>query len=380
MEDKGAAGGASGGLRAWPLRNATMVVRVAMARRVALRARSRQGTAPQLSRASHCRATASAAEERPLDEANWRRKHKYAVKLAYDGGNFAGFQLQAGVVSPRRTVQGELERCLTQLTGAERAVLGVGGVGRTDTGVHALAQWVHFWAEAPLRAGGRKLMGGLNGLMDADVRCHDVKEVPPQFHARRSALQKEYRYYIDTGPHLDPLRRHTALHLHQHLDMGALSEACARFEGMHDFSAFANSIRDRSARQTTKVRTIAQCTAEPTESGVVIVVRSPGFLYRQVRNMVGTLVRCGSGKVGPEEVTRLLEGQVPRSRAPKAAPAHGLVLHDVTYPSFVWDMDYCAKRGDDVYREILELKGIDVSFESDSNDSEVGQGATLRPV
>ena len=104
--------------------------------------------------------------------------------------------------------------------------------------------------------------------------------MPPQFHARRSALTKEYRYEIDFGPHADPLRRSHALFLHRPLDVARVAEACALFEGTHDFSSFANRTRDRS-KQPNPVRTVSRCWVEETRTGIVIAVRGPGFLYRQ---------------------------------------------------------------------------------------------------
>jgi hypothetical protein len=182
--------------------------------------------------------------------------------------------------------------------------------------------------------------------------------VPVQFHARHAATGKVYKYYLDLGPEEDPLRRGAAVFLFRGLDLQALREAAQRFEGTHDFAAFASKDPSKTPdQQRDTVRTVRSCTVEETPNGVAIRVEGPGFLYKQVRSMVGALLKVGQGKLDPAAITELL-GARDRAKVPQVVPAKGLVLEDVAYPDFLFNLEYCDERGDAIYDEIIVAKHL----------------------
>lgn len=242
-----------------------------------------------------------------------------ALKIAYDGTNFHGFQKQPGL----RTVQGVLEETLK---GLSEAVLPVKGAGRTDAGVHALGQVVSFpldkWAiPAP------RLLPALNGALPSEIAVLAVAEVPAGFHPRYDAVSKTYRYTVFRRAVRCPLSRLYSLHLPGDLDVPLMRGVAAGLTGEHDFSAFQNAGRPVQSA----VRTLYEVKIE--EEGPFLHLRftANGFLYQMVRVLVGTLIEIGLGRLAPSAVERALQTGDRRFAGP-TAPPHGLFLERVTYP------------------------------------------------
>ena len=212
----------------------------------------------------------------------------YRLTLAYDGTDFAGWQAQAA--DRGRTVQGTLEDALARLTGGSRVA--VAGAGRTDAGVHALGQVGSFalasaWDPADL-------LRALNAVLPEDVRVLDASSCAEEFHARRSATSKLYRYMLDTGPVQLPTRRRFAGHVPWALDEHAARAAAALFVGRHDFASLASS--GGSVKTTVRTVTRSEMTREAGSASTWIYeVEASGFLRKMVRSMVGAIVEAGRG-------------------------------------------------------------------------------------
>lgn len=247
----------------------------------------------------------------------------YRVTLAYDGTDFAGWQVQERPDGKHaRTVQGELEAALHRLAGD--VPVRVAGAGRTDAGVHARGQVASFALPRPFA--GAALQRALNGLLPPDVRVLDAAEAPAGFHARKSARSKLYRYELDTGPIQLPTRRRYAAHVPWMLSPGAVQEAAALFVGRHDFASLASS--GGSAR--TSVRTVSRSEAVLRGATLVYEVEADGFLRKMVRSLVGALVEAGRGAVTASDLRGALLAR-DRRAWPKPAPACGLTLVRVDY-------------------------------------------------
>lgn len=244
---------------------------------------------------------------------------RFRGTVEYDGHDFYGWQRQSG----RRTVQGVLEDALAEVTGAPTAVV---GAGRTDVGVHAVGQVVHFdslWEHAD-----GVLQRALNAVLPRDVALVSVGVAPDDFHARYSAVRRSYRYALWRGAVRSPLRRRTSLHVPHALSVAAMTDAAARFVGAHDLAAFGTP----PVRGGTTVRRIDRCAVEAEGPELWIEVDGNAFLRHQVRRMVGVLLDVGRGWYPPEAVGRALSGEVAAVR-PRRVPAHGLTLMAVHYPS-----------------------------------------------
>jgi tRNA pseudouridine38-40 synthase len=236
--------------------------------------------------------------------------------IAYDGSQFAGWQSQ----SHRNTVQDHLERAFERLGSAR---VRVHGAGRTDAGVHGLAQCAHVnLADGRLTA--PRWTEALNALLPPSIRVLRCQYVSKQFHARLSAKGKIYRYRIWSAPVLPPFEYGRAWHVTRALDLEVLKTAATGFVGTHDFAGFA---ANRGAREKNTVRTIYSVRVRRNGHCVTIDFDGDGFLYKMVRLIVGALVQCALGKLRIENVTdRLSSGQ-----ARLTAPAEGLFLVRVRY-------------------------------------------------
>ncbi len=243
---------------------------------------------------------------------------RIALLVAYRGDGFQGFQRQAGFT----TVQEELESAWAAITG-ERAV--VHGSGRTDAGVHAWGQVAHLstFHDLPLA----KVRPAMNAWLPTNMAVRSAAEPEPGFHARASAIGKHYLYRLAIGPVRPVLMRDLVAWERQPLDLAAMREASQHMIGRHDFAALA------AAGRTTKtsVRTVNAVHIRPMRGGLEFHVRGEGFLYRQVRNMVGTLIEVGRGKRAPEWVSHVIASG-DRRRAGATAAAKGLCLWRVHYP------------------------------------------------
>jgi tRNA pseudouridine38-40 synthase len=246
------------------------------------------------------------------------QSRRVALLVGYDGASFHGFQRQAGFP----TIQESLEDAWHEISG-ERTV--VHGSGRTDSGVHAVGQVAHFSTWSTLSP--ERVMGGMNANLPREIAVKGVVDVGPEFHARHSALRKSYLYRLAVSPHPPTLERNRVSWEKVPLDLPRMREALAHLPGIHDFAAFAAA----GGRTGSTVRTLLSAHAFPVRGGINIIFQGDGFLYRQVRNMVGSLIEVGRRNRDPEWVAAVLESR-DRRRAGPTAPAEGLYLLRVTYP------------------------------------------------
>lgn len=246
-------------------------------------------------------------------------ERRVRIDLAYDGTDYAGWQLQPG----QRTVQGVLEEALTTLQ--EGRAVRVRGAGRTDSGAHARGQVAD--ALIATRCDDAALVRALDGMLPGDLRPRRVLTVAGDFHAQHDARSKTYRYFVDSSPHGDPWRRRYALSLPRPVDDAAVAAVLPTLLGTRDWSAFTGSActvvdRVRTLTEARRVSVRPQLTA--------FVFTADGFLTHMVRNLVGTLLEVGCGRIEPDRVGHILESR-DRRRAGPTAPAHGLCLARVVY-------------------------------------------------
>jgi tRNA pseudouridine38-40 synthase len=238
--------------------------------------------------------------------------------VAYDGAPFAGWQSQ----SHRNTVQDHLERAFERVTGG---AVRVHGAGRTDAGVHALAQCAHVDVLKSLPPD--RWIKALNALLPPAIRVLRCRYVSQDFHARLSAKGKIYRYRIWAAPILPPFEYRRAWHIAQILDLKILKSAAKYFVGTHDFAAFA---ANRGKPEPSTIRTINSVRVRQKGPCITIEFDGDGFLYKMVRLMVGALVKCALRKMRIEEITsRLDSGKIGSARF--TAAAEGLYLVRVRY-------------------------------------------------
>jgi tRNA pseudouridine38-40 synthase len=244
---------------------------------------------------------------------------RYRLDIAYDGTEYAGWQVQPG----QRTIQGCLEQALSSLQGG-RAVR-VRGAGRTDAGAHARAQVTDFLLEC--RIAGDELAYALRRMLPPDIRPRKLVRVHDSFNARDDALRKSYRYRLDLSRGGDPFLARYATHLPRGLDRGALSDALLRLPGRKDWSGFTGSKCNISNR--VRLMQEARYDEEAGKEGW-LTFTADGFLTHMVRNIVGTLLEIGEGKRAPESVENILAAGDRRQAGP-TAPARGLYLWQVEY-------------------------------------------------
>jgi tRNA pseudouridine38-40 synthase len=243
--------------------------------------------------------------------------------LSYDGTEFAGWQVQPDAV----TVQGTIASAIGRVTGEK--VLPQGS-GRTDAGVHALAQVVTFVTESSVPTA--NFVKALNDVLPASVRVLEVEEAAADFHARKSARAKTYRYRIYRAAICPPFLARYAWHYPFPLDESAMAESAGRVEGEHDFTSFAavDPERGREDAPVSNLRRIFYSSWERQADEFVYTVSGSGFLHHMVRNLVGTFILVGKATLLADDVTRILEAR-DRSAAGATAPASGLYLVGVEY-------------------------------------------------
>jgi tRNA pseudouridine38-40 synthase len=238
--------------------------------------------------------------------------------IAYDGTPFAGWQSQ----SHGDTIQDHLERAFERVAGRPARVH---GAGRTDAGVHALAQCAHVDVDKALVP--QRWMEALNALLPPAIRVVRCRYVSKKFHSRLSAKGKMYRYRIWCAPVFPPFEYCRAWHIPHPLDSKILQKAARHFVGTHDFAAFAAN-RGKSEQST--IRTINFVCVRQKGACLTIEFDGDGFLYKMIRLIVGSLVKCALGKTRIEDlIARLDSGRATPPRL--AAPAEGLVLVRVRY-------------------------------------------------
>lgn len=244
----------------------------------------------------------------------------YKLTLAYDGTNFAGYQIQPH----QRTVQGVLQKALGKM--AKVDAIHIDGSGRTDSGVHALGQVVSF--DFPIEIPEQAMLRAMNSLMPLDIEILKAEFTPEDFHARYSAKGKRYMYRVARGRFTDPFNRLYTGHWPYPLDLAKVQIALDDVVGTHDFTSFAAS----GGVIVNKVRTIYEATVrdDPEHHEVVFEFYGNGFLYNMVRILVATLLEIGSGRRDVHDFLRLYEVK-DRQQARGTAPASGLYLKEVYY-------------------------------------------------
>jgi tRNA pseudouridine38-40 synthase len=258
--------------------------------------------------------------------------------LSYDGSEFAGWQVQPG----RMTVQGTLASAIGRLSGEN--VLPQGS-GRTDAGVHALAQVASFGTMSPIPA--ENWMRALNDILPAAIRVLEATEVGREFHPRKSARAKTYRYRIHREAICPPFLARYVWHYPYPLEESAMVEAADVVVGEHDFTSFAAVDPERVERMTTEetasttnvpvtdirttnIRTIFASSWIRKDEELIYTVRGSGFLHHMVRNLVGTFLLVGKGTISRQNLCRILDARE-RTAAGPTAPASGLYLVEVEY-------------------------------------------------
>ena len=266
----------------------------------------------------------------------------WKLTLSYDGTDFRGWQVQPS----EPTIQGELQAALGRVTGETPLPQ---GSGRTDAGVHALAQVASFTLQAPIPP--ENLLRALNRTLPPSIRVLETRTVRSTFHARHSAVAKTYEYRILQGENCPPFLARYLYACPWPMDVEALQRSARLFEGEHDFLSFAATDPDLTSRsfapdtnpdQKVKVppaqaiRTLFSSSWErrQTEAGEILVyrVRGDGFLHHMVRNLVGTMLEVGRGLLRAEDLSEILAARS-RSAAGPTAPARGLFLCSVEYPA-----------------------------------------------
>jgi len=240
------------------------------------------------------------------------------LTISYDGTEFQGWQTQPGV----RTVQETLEQAIGELTGEER--VRVNASGRTDAGVHALAQVVNFYSTTELAPD--VLVRAINAHLPADVTVREAADVPQSFDASHDATRKLYRYVIHDGAVPDLFLRRYCCQSRHPLDAGAMRRAAEPLKGRHDFHSFETDWPNRMS----SVRTITHLGVNRFADWIWIDVEADGFLYNMVRAIAGTLMNVGRGHWPEEQVAKILQAE-DRTQAGPTAPAQGLFLVRVTY-------------------------------------------------
>src|SRR6185437_16178732 len=245
------------------------------------------------------------------------------ITLAYDGFDFRGWQVQPG----QSTVQGLLGAAIERVTSERRLPQ---GSGRTDAGVHALAQVASCAIESPIPVA--NLVIALNDVLPPAVRVLAIEEASPDFHARASARAKIYRYRIRRDAICTPFVARYVYHHPYPLDESAMAAAAAALVGEHDFTSFAavDPERGREAQEVSNVRTVFSSAWQREGEEMLYTVGGNGFLHHMVRNLVGTFLLVGKGSLRPEDMAGILQAKS-RSAAGPTAPAHGLYLVSVEY-------------------------------------------------
>ena len=234
------------------------------------------------------------------------------LKVAYDGTNYNGWQLQPN----GETIESRLNAALTALTGKKIEVI---GASRTDSGVHARCNYAVF--DTDMRMPASKFCYALNQRLPDDIRIREAVEVEPDWHPRKCSSVKTYEYRIFNEEFPDPLNRLYAYFTYRKLNVERMQEAAGYLIGEHDFKSFC-SIHTQAE---STVRTITDLQVDKIESIITIRVSGTGFLYNMVRIIAGTLMEVGSGKYPPEKVKEILQA-TDRAAAGPTAPPEGLTL------------------------------------------------------
>lgn len=253
----------------------------------------------------------------------------FALTIAYDGTRYAGWQNQINAISIQQRMEEAVEKAFSVKTPVVAS-------GRTDSGVHALAQVARLtlpnWSHSP-----DKLVPALNTRLPRDIVVRSVRETRLDFDPVRNASGKRYRYTVRAAQCPDPMQGRFHWHFPRPLDVNAMKQASNFLVGCHDFAAFQSA---GSPRATT-VRTIRELSIseQPAMEGkeLWLEVEADGFLYNMVRNIVGSLIEIGTGRFGPNWIVDVLNSK-DRGRGGQTAPPHGLCLMRVDYPDACFEL------------------------------------------
>ncbi len=240
---------------------------------------------------------------------------RYKLTVSYDGAYFHGFQRQLKFNS----VQETLEIALTDIF---KMPIVVKGSGRTDAGVHAKGQVVHFDSEQVIPCPNLKKI--LNKKVFPHIYVTDIENVDDAFHSRGSAIKKEYRYYVSIGT-FDPLKANYQHHFHDRIDISKIREAMTYIVGTHDFASFS-----KNKELKTTIRTIELFELNIKDGILEFRIIGNGFMYNMVRIIIALMLKVGEGKLAPSDIKRIIDGKN-RKLAPYVAPACGLYLWKVYY-------------------------------------------------
>lgn len=256
--------------------------------------------------------------------------------ISYDGSQYKGFQTQ----SDGNTIQDKIEEALLKVTGE---IVRIHGSGRTDAGVHARTQFIHFstTVQVPLN----KWPVALNCLLPDDIVVQASFHVPPEFHSRKSALSKTYKYTVNYSQIIDVFHRHMQYHYPRRLKLSEMEKAARYFVGEHDFTSFSSvhSSSKNPVRTIYDLR-IVHSLQNDCSTRLEMYVTGNGFLQHMVRIIMGTLLDVGTGKKRAEDIPNILSAKN-RLFAGPTAPSHGLILWDVIYPEYFGvAIESCSKQ------------------------------------
>lgn len=245
---------------------------------------------------------------------------RYKMKIAYDGTEYAGFQVQPNA----KTVQGEIEKALNKLS--KGIFIRIHGAGRTDAGVHAKGQIIHF--DYPKKLPAQGLLKGLNTLTPDSISVLESEIVDNTFHARYLAKGKKYQYRVDNNTIENPFTRFYAYHHRYKMDVKRTQKALSLLEGTHDFTSFASTHSDKED----KVRTIYEASVSIDEktNEWVFTFRGNGFLYNMIRVIMGTVLQVADGRRPVEDIIKILEKKDRNAAGPTLSPK-GLCMVEVYY-------------------------------------------------
>jgi tRNA pseudouridine38-40 synthase len=247
--------------------------------------------------------------------------YKYKITIVYDGTSYCGWQIQPNGITIQEVIQKNLSIIL-------RTSIEITGASRTDSGVHALAQIAHFSYNQEIDK--YRFQASINGVLPNDIRVKEIEKVLPAFHARYTAINKVYHYYINLGSIQNPFRRLYSWYFPEKVDVEILKACAIEFIGTRDFSSFANEPRS-GATAKNPVRTLRKLDVIHERDGIRLEFEGDSFLYKMVRNITGTMLEVGKGKRRVEEIAAILAAK-DRRKAGRAAPPHGLFLVRIDYP------------------------------------------------
>ena len=240
------------------------------------------------------------------------------ITIQFDGTNYHGWQTQVRDITVQKTIKDALEIILNH-------VVKLHGSGRTDAGVHAVAQVANFTTDSGIK--NPALVRGLNSLLPGDIVIKEAENVPLDFHSRYSAESRTYRYFIRNTLQRSPFSSQYSWHVRKPLDVELMQKAAELLIGTHDFSSFRGS----DPQEVNTVRHVTEARFEwETENMLVFQIQANAFLKRMVRNIIGTLADVGKGKTRYMDIKEIIEKRN-RIFAGPAAPAKGLFLMQVKY-------------------------------------------------